>query len=107
MLTSVIQKIQTVIHHQEVQKNLGWMDTLTNLDELDVLRETTMRLAKIKFDSGDTLKRQLDILLEIDQKTHKTASKTASKYMNALKLNKKFSGDIYAAVYQYQRQLYF
>ena len=106
MLTSVIQKIQTVIHHQEVQKNLGWMDTLTNLDELDVLRETTLRLAKIKFDTGDTLKRQLDILLEIDQKTHKTASKTASKYMNALKLNKNFSNDIYAAVYQYQRQLY-
>lgn len=106
MLASVIQKIQTVIHHQEVQKNLGWMDTLTNLDELDALRETTARLAKIKFDRGDTLKRQLDILLQIDQKTHKTASKIAHKYLNALKLNKTLSDDIYAAVYQYQRQLY-
>ena len=106
MLTSVIQKIQTVIHHQEVQKNLGWMDTLSNLDELDALRETTARLAKIKFDRGDALKRQLDILLEIDQKTHKTASKIAHKYLNALKLNKTLSDDIYTAVYQYQRQLY-
>ncbi len=106
MLASVIQKIQTVIHHQEVQKNLGWMDTLTNLDELDALRETTAHLAKIKFDTGDTLKCQLDILLEIDQKTHRAARKIAHKYMKSLKLNKKLSDDIYTAVYQYQRQLY-
>jgi hypothetical protein len=106
MLTSVIQKIQTVMHHQGVQKNLGWMDTLANLDELDALRETTVHLAKIKFNTGDTLKRQLDVLLEIDQKSHKFVSKISHKYLNSLKLNKTLSDDIYTAVYQYQRQLY-
>ena len=70
-----MHKIQSVLHHQEVQKNLGWMDTLTNMDELDALKETTKRIAKIKFDTGVTLKRQLDILLEIDQKTYAEAKK--------------------------------
>ncbi len=106
MLTSVIEKIQTVILHQEMQKNLGWMDTLSKMDELDALKETTLHLAKIKFDSGATVKRQLDILLEVDRKTYREAKKITHKYLTSYKLNKKLSNDIYTAMYQYYRQLY-
>jgi hypothetical protein len=106
MLTSVIQKIQTVIHHQEVQKNLEWMDTLTNLDELDALKETTVRLAKIKFEAGSALKCQLDTLLEIDQKTYREAKKITHKYLNILKNSNESEVAIYNAVYSYQRQLF-
>ena len=106
MLASVMHKIQTVIHHQDVKRNLGWMDTLTKMDELEALNETTAHLAKIKFEAGVTLKRQLDILLEIDQKTYREAKKITHKYLTSLKLNKKLSDDIYNSVYQYQRQLY-
>ena len=106
MLTSVIQKIQTVIYHQDVKKNLEWMDTLTKMDELEALNETTVQLAKIKFDAGATLKRQLDILLEIDQKTYRESKKITHKYLTLLNLNKKSSIDIYTAMYQYHRQLY-
>ncbi|HSF71510.1 MAG TPA: hypothetical protein VLA25_04400, partial [Methylotenera sp.] len=106
MFTSVIQKIQTVIHHQEVQKNLEWMDTLTNMDELDALKETTVHIAKIKFDRGATMKRQLDVLLEIDQKTYREAKRTTIKYLNLLKSKNESEVNIYNAVYSYQRQLY-
>ena len=106
MLTSVIQKIQTVMHHQEVQKNLEWMDTLNNLDELDALKETTLRIAKIKFDTGATLKRQLDVLLEIDQKTYLEAKKLTHKYLNIIKNSNESEVAIYNAVYTYQRQLF-
>jgi hypothetical protein len=106
MLTSVIQKIQTVMHHQEVQKNLEWMDTLNNLDELDALKETTLRLAKINFDTGATLKRQLDVLLEIDQKTYLEAKKLTHKYLNIIKNSNESEVAIYNAVYTYQRQLF-
>jgi hypothetical protein len=106
MFTSVIQKIQTVIHHQEVQKNLEWMDTLTNMDELDALKETTVHIAQIKFDRGATMKRQLDVLLEIDQKTYREAKRTTIKYLNLLKSKNESEVNIYNAVYSYQRQLY-
>ena len=106
MLANVMHKIQTVLHHQEVQKNLGWMDTLTNMDELDALKETTARIAKIKFDSGAILKRQLDILLEIDQKTYREAKKITHKYLNLIKKNNASEDGIYHAVYAYQRQLF-
>lgn len=106
MLTSVIQKIQTVIHYQDVKKNLEWMDTLSKMDGLDALRETTVHLAKIRFDSGATLKRQLDILLEIDQKTYRESKKITHKYLTLLNLNKKLSNDIYTVMYQYHRQLF-
>ena len=106
MLANVMHKIQSALHHQEVQRNLGWMDTLTNMDELDALKETTMRIAKIKFDSGVTLKRQLDILLEIDQKTYAEAKKITHKYLNLIKKNNEADEKIYHAVYAYQRQLF-
>ena len=106
MLANVIHKIQTVIHHQGVQKNLEWMDTLTNMDELDALKETTLHLAQIKFDAGATLKRQLDILLEVDQKTYREAKKITHKYLNLLKSNNGSEVNTYNAVYSYQRQLF-
>lgn len=101
-----MHKIQSVLHHQEVQKNLGWMHTLTNMDELDALKETTLRIAKIKFDTGATLKRQLDILLEIDQKTYAEAKKITHKYLNLIKKNNESEVGIYHTVYAYQRQLF-
>lgn len=106
MLANVVQKIQTVLHHQEVQKNLGWMDTLSQMDELDAIKETTMRIAQLKFDSGATLKRQLDILLAIDRKTYRESKKITHKYLVSFKLNKKLSENIYTVMYQYYRQLY-
>jgi hypothetical protein len=106
MLANVMQKIQTVLHHQEVQKNLGWMDTLSQMDELDAIKETTVRIAQLKFDSGATLKRQLDILLAIDRKTYRESKKITHKYLVSFKLNKKLSENIYTVMYQYYRQLY-
>ena len=106
MLANVMHKIQTVLHHQEVQKNLGWMDTLTDMDELDALKETTMHIAKMKFDTGATLKRQLDVLLEIDQKTYREAKKITHKYLNLIKKNNESEVGIYHTVYAYQRQLF-
>ena len=106
MLAVVIQKIQTAIHQQAVQKNLGWMDTLTDMDELDALKETTTRIAKIRFDVSASLKSQLDILLEIDQKTYQEAKKITHKYLNLIKLHKESQENMYRAVYDYQRQLY-
>ena len=106
MLTSVIQKIQTVIHHQDVQKNLEWMDTLTNMDELDALKETTLHIANIKFDVSANVTRQLDILLKIDQKTYAEAKKSTHKYLNIIKNSNESEVAIYNAVYSYQRQLF-
>lgn len=106
MLANVMHKIQTVLHHQEVQKNLSWMHTLSNMDELDALKETTLHIAKIKFETGATLKRQLDVLLEIDQKTYAEAKKITHKYMNLIKKNNEVEDGIYCAVYAYQRQLF-
>ena len=79
MLAHVVQKIQTALHHQEVKNNLGWMDTLSQMDELDAIKETTARIAQLKFDTGATLKRQLDILLFIDRKTYRESKKITHK----------------------------
>lgn len=106
MLANVVQKIQTALHRQEVQKNLGWMDTLSKMDELDAVKATIVHIAQLKFDSGATLKRQLDILLEIDRKTYRESKKITHKYLTSFKLNKKLSDDIYTVMYQYYRQLY-
>ena len=106
MITDVIQRIQTAIHHQGVQRNLVWMDTLTDMNELDALKETTAQVVKLDFDSNATLKRKLDILLEIDRKTYAEAKKITHKYLNEIKKNNEAEESIYQAVYAYQRQLF-
>ncbi len=106
MLSTVIQKIQSALHQQDTVKNLVWMDTLTEMDELDALREITAQLAKIQFDTNESLIRRIDLVLAIDRKTYRHAKRITHKYLTVLKLNKELESAMYSAVYMYQRQLY-
>ena len=106
MLATVIHKIQTVLHRQELQHHLGWMNTLTEMDALDALKETTSRLARIQFDSNESLGIGIDLLLEIDSKTYRNAKKITYKYLTILKVNTEHENEIFNSAYAYQRQLY-
>ncbi len=106
MLATVKHKIQSALYPQDAQKNLGWMNTLTEISELDALKEITSQLVKIQFDSNETLKRNIELVLEIDKKTYHTAKNITHKYLSVLRLNENIETDIYNIVYSYQRQLY-
>lgn len=106
MLSNVMHKIQSVLHHQDMQKNLGWMDTLTEMDGLDAIKMTTVQLAKIQFDSIENLDRNIELVLAIDKKSYHNAKKTTHKYLTVLRLNKTSEVELYNAAYAYQRQLY-
>ena len=106
MLATVKHKIQAVLHPQDAQKNLGWMDTLTEVDELTALKEITAQLVKIQFDSTKNLDFHIDLVLEIDRKTYKHAKEITHNYLTVLKLSREVETKIYNTVYSYQRQLY-
>jgi hypothetical protein len=106
MLATVKHKIQAVLHPQDAQKNLGWMDTLTEVDELTALKEITAQLVKIQFDSTKNLDYHIDLVLEIDRKTYKHAKKITHNYLTVLKLSREVEAEVYNTVYLYQRQLY-
>ncbi len=106
MLSNVIHKIQAVLYRQEVQHNLGWMNTLTEMDALDALKKTTSQLARIHFDSNESLNIGIDLVLEIDAKTYRNAKKITYKYLTILKINKKLEAELFNSAYSYQRQLY-
>lgn len=106
MLSTIIHKIQAVLHHQEMQHNLGWLNTLTEMDALDALKETTSRLARIQFDSNESLDIGIDLLLEIDSKTYRNSKKITYKYLTILKINSELENEIFNSAYSYQRQLY-
>ena len=44
MLSEALYKIQSVMRHHELPKELAWMDTLVEMDELTALREITAQL---------------------------------------------------------------
>jgi hypothetical protein len=106
MLATVKHKIQAVFHPQDAQKNLGWMDTLTEMDELEALKEITSQLVKIQFTENNILERRINLVLEIDRKAYRHAKKITHNYLTTLKLSRELQADIYNAVYAYQRQLY-
>jgi hypothetical protein len=106
MLVTVKHKIQAVLHPQDAQKNLGWMDTLTEVDELTALKEITAQLVKIQFGSTKNLDYHIDLVLEIDRKTYKHAKEITHNYLTSLKLSREVETKIYNTVYSYQRQLY-
>ncbi len=106
MLSNVIHKIQAVLYRQEMQHNLGWMNTLTEMDALDALKETTSRLARIQFDSNESLNIGIDLVLKIDAKTYRNAKKITYKYLTILKINSELEAEIFNSAYSYQRQLY-
>jgi hypothetical protein len=106
MLTKVMHKIQSVLTQQTVQKNLGWMNTLPEMSEIDALKQTTSELAKIKFDGSKNIKNQLEMVLEIDEKTNSQAKKLTHNYLIILKINKEKEAEIFETVYLYQRQLF-
>ena len=106
MLSNVLQKIQSVLHQQEMHKNLEWMDTLTEMDGLDALKMTTDQLVKIQFDSVENLDSHIEVVLEIDKKSYHNVKKITYKFLKVLRLNKKLEEEMYNAAYSYQRQLY-
>ncbi len=72
MLTGVMQKIQTVFLNQDSVQNLGWMDTLTGMSELEALAEIKNKLAKIEFLDSVNLKNKIELVLEIDKKSYRS-----------------------------------
>ena len=105
MLAMVKQKIQSVFHHHQLEKNLEWMSDLTSMDEGDVLAAVTTQLAKIQLTADKKLHSDMDLLLEIDAKTYQTTTNVLRKYLTTLKLNKNVEENVYAAAYSYYRQL--
>lgn len=101
-----MHKIQSVLHHHEMQKNLGWMDTLTEMNGLDALKMTTAQLAKIQFDSIENMESNIELVLEIDKKSYQNSKKITYKYLTVLRLNKTLEAELYNVAYAYQRQLY-
>lgn len=105
MLEAVKHKIQSVFHHHQLEKNLEWMSDLTTMDEQDILGTVTAQLAKIEWSVDKKLHSNMNLLLEIDAKTYRTATNTLRKYLTKLKLNKNLEEQAYAATYSYYRQL--
>ncbi|MES2546158.1 MAG: hypothetical protein V4575_00525 [Pseudomonadota bacterium] len=89
-----------------MQKTLGWIHTLPEKAELDVLIETRQQLSKIQFEAIQQAKLQIDLVLEIDRNTYRYAKKETHKYLTILRINKKLEASIYNAAYLYYRQLY-
>lgn len=106
MLATVKHKIQAVLHPHDAQKNLGWMDTLTEVGELAALKEITAQLVKIQLDSTKNLNYHIDLVLEIDRKTYKHAKEITHNYLTVLKLSREVETEVFNTVYSYQRQLY-
>ncbi len=106
MLSVVMHKIQSVFQPQEMQKTLGWLDTLPAMAEIDVLIETRQQLSKIQFESIHDAKYNIELVLQIDKNTYRYARKETHKYLTILKINKKLESSIYNAAYLYYRQLY-
>lgn len=63
------------MRHYDLPKELAWMDTLNEMDELTALKEITAQLTKIQFDQDMHLNRSIDLVLSIDTKTHKPEKK--------------------------------
>lgn len=106
MLSLALHKIQSVMRPPTLPKELAWMTTLVEMDELTALKEITAQLIKIQLDQDAPLRRSIDLLLSIDRKTYKPVKKITHKYLKTLNLDKRQASNIYDAVYAYQRQLY-
>ena len=106
MLSMVIHRIQSVFQPQDMQKTLGWLNTLPAMAELDVLIETRQQLSKIQFELIRHAEYQVELVLQIDKNTYRYAKKETHKYLTILKINKKLESSIYNAAYLYYRQLY-
>jgi hypothetical protein len=106
MLSMVMHRIQSIFQPQDMQKALGWLNTLPAMAELDILIETRQQLAKIEFESIHDAKYQIELVLKIDANTYRYAKKETHKYLTILKINKKIEASIYNAAYLYYRQLY-
>ncbi|MES2636147.1 MAG: hypothetical protein V4605_02395 [Pseudomonadota bacterium] len=106
MLSVFINKIQSIFQQQDMQKTLGWLNTLPAMAELDVLIETRQQLSKIQFDSMEDAEYKIELVLQIDKNTNLYAKKETHKYLTVLRINKKAESNIYNAAYLYYRQLY-
>lgn len=101
-----MHKIQTVFTHQDASQNLGWMNTLSEMSELEALLETQSQLAKIDFLDLADLKNKIELVLEIDRKVVGSVKKITHNYLTSLKINRELESETLGAVYFYQRQLY-
>ena len=106
MLSNVMHKIQTVFTHQDASQNLGWMNTLSEMSELEALLEAQSQLAKIEFSDLAALNNKIELVLEIDRKIVQSVKKITHNYLNSLKINRDSESEILNTVYLYQRQLY-
>jgi hypothetical protein len=105
-LLAVKQKIQSILQQQDMQKSLVWLDSIGDMDDLDVVKLASTQLAKIKFDLASTLKSNIDISLEIDRKIYLNVKNLTNRYLIVLKTKPELALDIYAALYAYHRQLF-
>jgi len=101
-----MHKIQSVLQPQDLQQNLGWMNTLSEMSELEALAETKARLVEIDFSEGKNLKNKIDLVLEIDTKTYQHVKKITHKYLVSMKVNRETEAEMQEVVFSYQCQLY-
>ena len=80
-----MQKIQSVLQYQDAEKNLNWINTLSEMGELEALAETRRRLAKMDFSDDNNLKNKIDLTLEIDKNSYRNVKKITHKYLNLSK----------------------
>jgi hypothetical protein len=106
MLFNVMHKIQSVLQYQDSEKNSSWVNTLSEMGELEALGETKRRLTKIDFSDGTSLKNKIEFILDIDKNTYRNVKKITHKYLNSIKINRATESEIQDAVLEYLRQLY-
>lgn len=105
-LSAVTQKIQSILQQQELHKTLAWLDSIGDISDLDAIKLANVQLAKIKFDSANSLKIQIEIALEIDRKIYQNVKNLTNRYLVVLKTKHDLAQDIYDALYAYDRQLF-
>jgi hypothetical protein len=105
-LLAVKQKFLSILQQQDTQKSLVWLDSIGDMDDLDVIQLASKQLAKIQFDSANALKSNIEIALEIDRKIHQNVKNLTNRYLIVLKTKPALALDVYAALYAYYRQLF-
>jgi hypothetical protein len=105
MLSMTLNKLHSIFHQQELQKSLAWVDTITEADELEVLKKAADQLTKINFDVTKMHEADIDAVIKIDKKLHLHANKMTHQYLTMVNLNKSLESEVYNAVYSYHRLL--
>jgi cyclic-di-GMP-binding protein len=106
MLGNVIQSVQKVLKHQDSSEDLGWLDTLAGMTDLDSLIAIKEQLSKMDFFYPKHLKNKIDLVLDVDENSYRRVKRVTYNYLIKLKNNKSLKSDTQVVMYEYHRQLY-